>query len=92
MSDARTLTIQEIRKMQNKHIFLARTLFQNLVPLVVGGTITALGVCVMHYMGMQAMVFDGRIEWNAGVVAVSVIIAVVAYDRTAGCPATSVTQ
>ncbi|WP_327145201.1 MHYT domain-containing protein [Nocardia sp. NBC_01327] len=46
--------------------------------LPVGGTITGLGVGAMHYAGMYAMKSDAMIEYNAGLVAVSMVIAVVA--------------
>jgi hypothetical protein len=32
----------------------------------------------MHYIGMASMMFDGEIRWNAGIVALSVVIAMVA--------------
>jgi len=53
-------------------------LVKNPVTLVVGGVVTALGVCVMHYLGMQAVVLDAVIVWHSGIVAASVIIAIVA--------------
>ena len=36
------------------------------------------GICAMHYLGMQAMVMTVPIEWDLGVVAISVLIAVLA--------------
>jgi NO-binding membrane sensor protein with MHYT domain len=53
-------------------------LVKNPVTLVVGGVVTASGVCVMHYLGLQAVVLDAVIVWNSGIVAASVIIAIVA--------------
>jgi NO-binding membrane sensor protein with MHYT domain len=47
-------------------------------PLFTGGTLTGLGVASMHYLGMAAMRFDGDVEYNIGVVVLSVVIAVVA--------------
>jgi NO-binding membrane sensor protein with MHYT domain len=46
--------------------------------LLVGGTMTGLGVAVMHYMGMAAMQLQGSVHYNVGVVAASVGIAVFA--------------
>ena len=78
MHDARNMTIEEIRKIKNVRIFILSTLFKGLQRLVVCGITTASGVCVMHYIGMSAMVFDGYIEWNQGIVAASVLIAIIA--------------
>jgi len=78
IKDARNLTIREIRSIKRKDTFLVLTLFRNVGKLVVGGIVTATGVCVMHYIGMEAMVVDGKIHWNAGIVAASVIIAIIA--------------
>jgi NO-binding membrane sensor protein with MHYT domain len=43
--------------------------------LLYGGFCAGSGVIVMHYVGMAAMEFPGRIEWNPGVVAASCVIA-----------------
>ena len=76
--EAHTLSFQELRQMNSKQMFLLQSLFRNILPLVAGGVLTAGGVCVMHYIGMQAMVFPGYIQWNGGVVFCSVVIAIVA--------------
>ncbi|MFM9443275.1 MHYT domain-containing protein [Streptomyces acidiscabies] len=47
------------------------------VTLGVAGTITGLGVAVMHYMGMGALKVNG-LRYDNGVVVLSVVIAVVA--------------
>jgi NO-binding membrane sensor protein with MHYT domain len=78
IKDARNLSIQEIRMIKRKETFLLHTLFRNPTKLVCGGLVTAMGVCIMHYLGMQAMIIDGQIHWNAGVIAASVIIAIIA--------------
>ena len=78
IKDARSLSIAEIRKIKNVRTVLLSNLLHGLGRLVVAGVITAAGVCVMHYLGMQGMVYDGEIEWNGGVIAASVIIAIVA--------------
>ncbi|WP_084514507.1 MHYT domain-containing protein [Nocardia acidivorans] len=46
--------------------------------LPVGGTITGLGVGAMHYSGMYAMRSDAIIDYNVGLVSLSMVIAVVA--------------
>ncbi|MEV6160595.1 MHYT domain-containing protein [Streptomyces sp. NPDC052052] len=48
------------------------------MALVTGGTITGLGVAVMHYLGMAGMRLDGRFEYETAIVVLSVVIAVVA--------------
>ena len=46
--------------------------------LLVAGPLAGIGVAVMHYLGMYAMRFGGRFEWNFEIVAISVVIAMVA--------------
>lgn len=70
--DVRGLTIQQIRKTN----LVTMALFKNLLPLMVGGLVTATGIIVMHYIGMRAVVFPGRIEWDVGAIIASVIIAI----------------
>ena len=78
ISDLQGKSISEIRKIQHKHVLLGRTLFRNMLPLIGGGVLIASGVCIMHYIGMMAMVFEGYIVWNAGIIAASCLIALVA--------------
>ena len=66
------------RKMMSKTAFIIRTLTTDILPLLLGGVVTGAGVCVMHYIGLASIVFDGELEYNAGIVFVSVVIAVVA--------------
>lgn len=47
-------------------------------PLLVGGLFTGVGVAGMHYVGIAAMDVQGTEHFNLGIVALSVIIAVVA--------------
>jgi NO-binding membrane sensor protein with MHYT domain len=47
-------------------------------PLLLGGTILGLGVASMHYLGMGAVRVDASLTYNYGLVAASVIIAVIA--------------
>lgn len=46
--------------------------------LITGGTITGLGVGAMHYSGMYAMKTDAAVRYDAWVVLLSIVIAVVA--------------
>ncbi|WP_242454120.1 MHYT domain-containing protein [Bailinhaonella thermotolerans] len=46
--------------------------------LLVGGTLTGMGVACMHYMGMAAMNMSGHVRYDPLIVAASVLIAVVA--------------
>ena len=77
-TDARNLTIQEIRSIRSKQIFVLSSLFRNSSLLLMSGIVTSAGVCVMHYIGMQAIVFPGHIVWDIGIVAASCIIAMIA--------------
>ncbi|MGF6888319.1 NO-binding membrane sensor protein with MHYT domain [Nocardia sp. GAS34] len=51
---------------------------REILALPIGGLITGLGVAAMHYMGMFAMRSDADMHYGAGIVALSVLIAVVA--------------
>ena len=51
---------------------------EGLGPLLLGGTIIGLGVASMHYLGMAAVRVQASLSYNAGLVAASVIIAVIA--------------
>ena len=74
----RLLPLDLIRRIKNVRTVLLSNMLHGLERLIVAGVTAAGGVCIMHYLGMQAMVFDGVIEWNGGIVAASVIIAIVA--------------
>ena len=78
VEDLRRRSIAEIRNMKHKNVLLRDALFRNMPPLLIGGFFIGSGVCVMHYIGMMAMVFDGYMEWSAGIVAASCLIALVA--------------
>jgi NO-binding membrane sensor protein with MHYT domain len=49
-----------------------------LPALLTGGLVTGIGVAMMHYLGMAAMRMPGRITYNASLLAVSVLIAIIA--------------
>mmetsp|Transcript_13997 Transcript_13997/g.12700 ORF Transcript_13997/g.12700 Transcript_13997/m.12700 type:complete len:219 (-) Transcript_13997:588-1244(-) len=71
-------TIHEIRKIKDKNTFIVEKLFLNIQSLALGGFCAAIGVCIMHYIGMQAMIFEGHIVWSPGIISASVIIAIIA--------------
>ncbi len=48
------------------------------VRIVLGGLFAGVGVAAMHYTGMYAMRLDGNVHYDPGLVAASVVIAVVA--------------
>ena len=50
----------------------------SVLSLLVGGTMTGLGVAVMHYLGMAAMEVGGSVHYNPAIVGASVAIAVFA--------------
>jgi NO-binding membrane sensor protein with MHYT domain len=50
---------------------------EGLRPLLTGGLIIGIGVACMHYIGMSAMRMPYSMHYNAGLVALSVVIAVV---------------
>jgi PAS domain S-box-containing protein len=51
---------------------------QSVLRLVAGGTFTGVGVAAMHYTGMAAMRMPARTIYRGGLVAVSILIAIVA--------------
>jgi NO-binding membrane sensor protein with MHYT domain len=57
-------------------ITIGRTV--DLRRLIAGGVITGLAVALMHYTGMWAVQIQGTITYNKGLVALSILIAVVA--------------
>ena len=72
LEDARNFSIKEAK---NKSNLKRLALFKGLKPIIIGGIFTGAGVCVMHYIGMTAMVFEGTMSWDIGIIAASVIIA-----------------
>lgn len=74
--DAKSVSIQKLRS--HRHL-MRMALLTGLEPLALGGIITALGVCIMHYVGMLAIRIDNvDLLFDGGVVAASVVIALVA--------------
>jgi NO-binding membrane sensor protein with MHYT domain len=74
LSDASNMTIKEIKETN----FVIMALCKDPYPLILGGFVTAAGILVMHYLGMMAMVFQGTMIVDTGLIAASVIIAIVA--------------
>ena len=40
---------------------------------IMGGSIIGAGVSAMHFVGMQALVVPGKLQWNLGLCAVAVL-------------------
>ena len=78
IKDSRSMSIVEMRQMIKKDAYVVKILFRDFPRLLIGGVLTATGVCAMHYLGMEAIVFPGRIKWNPGIIGASVIIAIIA--------------
>lgn len=80
---AEKMSIKEIRKIKSSKYVLYIALFRSLHRIILGGILTAVGVCIMHFVGMEAIVIDGKIEWNKGIIVSFVLIAslasIVAY-------------
>lgn len=75
--DLRHLSIPELKRVKNLTI-MKLILTKDMKYLLIGGMVTGSGVSIMHYVGMSAIVYDGTIEWNAGIVTASVLIAMIA--------------
>jgi NO-binding membrane sensor protein with MHYT domain len=60
------MSISELKLMRSSSHVLITALFRSLHRLIIGGIITALGVCACHFIGMASVVSDGMIEWQAG--------------------------
>jgi NO-binding membrane sensor protein with MHYT domain len=78
VKNAEQMSIQELKAMKSANYVLSIALFRSLHRIIIGGVVTALGVSIMHFLGMSAIVTDAKIEWNGGVVFSSVLVASVA--------------
>jgi NO-binding membrane sensor protein with MHYT domain len=58
LADAGKLSIKSAR---SKFMVWRIALMKDIHNILIGGVITASGVCVMHYLGMAALSFDGVI-------------------------------
>lgn len=81
VTDHHELSMAQVKKMKNWMIIRIMST-KSMGHLIVGGMVAAAGMCMMHYLGMASLEFHGHIEWNGGIVAASVLIAVLA--ATAG--------
>lgn len=75
IDDAKGASMAAIRK---KSTLIRMALLKGINRIVIGGIAAAAGVCVMHYIGMVAVVSSVTIQWNIGVVFASVVIAIIA--------------
>lgn len=75
VEEAKKLSISQLRNLPNRNEVIGQSLFRNMRHLSLAAFFVASGVCVMHFIGMLAMVFDGHIIWKPGYVAASVILA-----------------
>eukprot|EP01034_Spumella_vulgaris_P039252 gene39252-48488_t len=79
VAKSQKMTMLEIRRIKNSRlIFLISS--QSLGHLICGGFVSGSGVCIMHYMGFWAMEFRGHIVWNKGIIAASLLIALIAEN------------
>jgi NO-binding membrane sensor protein with MHYT domain len=84
IEQASKLSISEIKNMSNKNRLLLSALFSRMHTLILGGVILGGGVCIMHYIGMCGIILEDldqtvEVQWEAGIVAASVIIAIVSF-------------
>lgn len=77
IADTKRLSIKEIRKISTRKM-LAIIATKDLGRLVTGGLCLGAGVSIMHYVGMEASIFDGDIHYYPGLVCLSVLTALVA--------------
>jgi NO-binding membrane sensor protein with MHYT domain len=75
--DLKHLSIPELKRIKN-YTVMKLTLTKHMEYLLGGGVITGGGVCIMHYTGMAAVNFPGKIVWNWGIIAASLVIAIIA--------------
>lgn len=71
------MSFREIRKMTSQKM-LRIIATRDLGRLAIAGTVMGAGIVLMHYLGMESVEFPGRILYDPGLVAASVVIAVVA--------------
>lgn len=71
----KNMSLYEIRKL-GLHKLLYSSSTQFLQPLLLGGCITGSGICIMYYISMLAICFDGHIKWEPGLLAFSCLIVI----------------
>eukprot|EP01038_Epipyxis_sp_PR26KG_P004785 gene4785-6711_t len=78
MKDAANFSMKQVRSISPQQILLF-SITREIRHLVVGGIITGIGASFMHYLEVESLDFQGRIEWHYGLIASSVVIASVAF-------------
>jgi NO-binding membrane sensor protein with MHYT domain len=78
IKEAENLSADELQKISDKWYVVGKASLSSPWRLLLSGFLLGSGVCVMHYLGMKAIVIDGVIDWNYGIIMASVIIALVA--------------
>ena len=68
------MSFREIRKMTSQKM-LRIIATRDLGRLAIAGTVMGAGIVLMHYLGMESVEFPGRILYDPGLVAASVVIA-----------------
>jgi NO-binding membrane sensor protein with MHYT domain len=76
VKNASELSMKQIKEISAWRI-LTILATQSVHYLSLGGLLTGIGVCSMHYLGMRAMSFEGHIVWDVGIVVTSIVIALV---------------
>lgn len=77
--ESSNLSMAEIKRTKDSKIIMLIST-RELWLLLLGGLTAAAGVCIMHYIGMNAMTFGTNvtIKWDAGIIFASVLIALFA--------------
>ena len=70
-------SLPELKQMTSSKIWII-VFTHSLHRIILGGFIGGSGVAIMHYLGMMSMEFQGKITYNPGMVALSVIVAILA--------------
>jgi NO-binding membrane sensor protein with MHYT domain len=64
---------QSFKNIQNVNVLWTVALFKGLHFLIFGGIISGLGICIMHFLGMRAIIADLKMNWNGGIIFCAVI-------------------
>lgn len=83
MNKLRQMSIRGIRKnLEHKNVLYMKSLFKNMTSIILSGAIAASGACLMHYVGMMSIVFEGDVHYDVGIVIASAILAFIAFTST----------
>ena len=69
-------TMGQIKQM-GKYEILRIVCTHNLHRIIIGGLLGGAGVILVHYLGMMSLEFQGTVKYNYGLIALSVIIALI---------------